>query len=357
MSAYQLYINTMSPYSSKASALVGYAGLDCTERIQTAVNRYATIKRLTGKTMIPMLRRGEWAINDSTDIATYVMERTGRPLLPHREQLHALCWLLEDFGDEWVAKIVLASRWLNDRDHRELSVRIGAELVGVPGLSTLAGRAAAAGIRSALAPAGIARGNRAVLERSRGRLLQALESLLDNAPSFIFCEHPTVADFAFYGQLVQLANDPSGGEVLRMYPNVRQYLERIDAMTLPHPLVRESERAERPLGELRGIFAEFLGTYWPLLVANFEAKQQPDTPRRVGATMLDGERFEFKPSRYLMRRLAFVLEQVDRAYARQETLFGDEGLEIEQGIVTQIARLVETEAGRDLLADYPHIGA
>ncbi|MGM0555060.1 MAG: glutathione S-transferase family protein [Myxococcota bacterium] len=355
---YQLYINTMSPYSSKASALIGYAGLECTESLQNAVNRFATIKRLTGKTMIPVLRRGEWAINDSTRIARYVQERTERCLVPEREQLHGLCWLLEDFADEWISKIVLASRWLNREDRREISGAIGQELVGgLPGLSKLAGRGASRAIRSQLGPGGISEDNRAVLERSRARLLQEMESLLEQPPPFLFCEHPTVADFAFYGQWNQFARDSSGAEVLRMYPNVRDYVERLDAMTLPHPLMRDDEPIERPLEALRGLFAEFLGTYWRVLVTNYEAMHQHERPERVSAEMLDGQAFTFKPSGYLVGRLEFVLEHIDRAYARRQTLFGEEGLEIEQGLVTQIARLVRTPSGRDLLESFPHIGA
>lgn len=357
MSEYQLYVNSMSPYSAKASALLGYAGVDCTETTQTALNRYATILRLTGDTMIPVLRRGEWAINDSTRIAEWALERTDRPLLPEREELHALCWLLEEFADEWISRFVMASRWLNAEDRRHVAERIGDELVGLPGLSTLAGRGTARAIRSALGHSGVTRENRSVLERSRDRLLQALESLLEQGPRYLFCEHPTVADFAFYGQLHQLGRDPSGAELLRMYPNVRDYLAGLDAMRLAHPLLRSGDGGQRPLSALRGLFAEFLGTYWPILVTNHEAVHQNQRPRRVRARMLDGVEFEFTPSGYVVGRLEFVLAQIDRAYGEREALFGDEGLEIEQGIVTQIARLVETPAGRELLEGYPNIGA
>lgn len=358
MSTYQLYTNSMSPYSSKASALVGYAGLDCTEVQQNALNRFATIKRLTGKTMIPVLRRGEWAINDSTDIARYVMERTDRRLLPQREALQALCWLLEDFADEWIAKIVMASRWLNAGDRRELSAAIGRELVvGLPGLAGLAGRGAASAIRSALEPSGVCDDNRAALERSGARLLQEMESTLGDGAPFLFNSEPTVADFAFFGQWYQYGRDPSGGDVIRMYPAVRDYLERLGAMMLPHPLEREREASVRSIEQLRGIFAEFLGTYWPVLVANYQAMHRENVPRRVDAELLDGERFSFKPSRYLIGRLEFVLGQLDRAYARRESLFGDDGLEIEYALVTCVSRLTQTRAGRELLDDFPHIGS
>lgn len=354
---YQLYINSMSPYSAKASALIGYSGVDCTETVQNAVNRYTAIMRLTGETMIPVLRRGEWAINDSTDIARYVLRRSERRLLPARDELDALCWLLEDFADEWISKIVLASRWLNPGDRRDVSDRIGAELVGFPVLSSVAGRGAAHAIQAALRPSGVFEDNRTVLERSRGRLLQALEALLEEPPDFLFCGYPTVADFSFFGQWSQYAGDTSGGEVLRMYPNLRAYLERIGAMTLPHPLIRSDSHEQRDLAALRALFAEFLGTYWPVLVTNYEAIHQEQRPGRVSAEMLDGESFSFRPSRYLVGRLEFVLEQIDRGYAERETLFGEQGLEIEQGIVTQIARLVRTPSGRELLENYPHIGA
>ena len=84
---YELFISRASPYSSKVLALLGYAGFSHRVRVQNGWTRYAVIRRLTGETMVPMLRRGDWAINDSTDITRYVIDRAERPTLPGDRQV------------------------------------------------------------------------------------------------------------------------------------------------------------------------------------------------------------------------------------------------------------------------------
>ena len=352
---YQLYLNTMSPFGAKSSAMVGYAGLSCEQKIQNIVSRFAVIKRLTGKTMIPVLRRGEWAINDSSHIARYVVDRTDKPLLPADAALESICWLLEDFADEWLSLWVLFSRWAHDAD--AAGREIGDELTaGVPIVSRAVGRLAAAGIQPLVERAGANEENRQALERSRDRFLQALETLLETSPEFIFERYPTVADFSIYGQLSQFDHDATGHQKMRMYPNVREYLGRIDRMKLPHPSVTVHQGKARAVAELGPLFAEFLGTYWRVLVANHQAYNAPKRPKMAEAELLDGEPFTFRPSGYFVARLEFVLSQLDRAYAQREELFGGKGLEIEHALVQQVACLTDYDAGRELLRRFDHIG-
>ncbi|MFW5967525.1 MAG: glutathione S-transferase family protein [Persicimonas sp.] len=354
---YRLYVNSMSPYSSKASAAIGYAGLACKPVTQHLISRYATLKRLTGKTMVPVLRRGEWAINDSTRILTYVAEQTERPMLPSDEALEPLCWLLEEFADEWVARWVMWSRWSHTADAEQNAELIGREMTrGMPLVSSWLGRMAASGIEQRVVRSGASQINAEALERSRDRFLQELEHLLEDDPAFLFEAYPTVADFALYGQLIQYRRDPTGADNLRMYPNIGRYLDQIEAMELPSPRAPSDVGGSRPVEDVAPLFAEFLGTYWRLLVENHRAKHGDSPSDDARVELLDGESFEFRPSRYVVQRLVFVLEQLDEAYAAREELFGERGLELEQALVTQVARLTDDQAGRDLLRDYPHIG-
>jgi glutathione S-transferase len=362
---YQLYLNSMSPFAMKSSAMIGYAGLACEPKVQNVVNRFASIKRLTGKTMIPVLRRGEWAINDSSQIARYVMEHADRPLLPADPALGPICWLLEDFADEWVSLWMLSSRWSHQEDVEVTSLEVGKELVGgLPLISGAVGRLAAIGIQKVVERAAGGQQNQEALDRSRDRLLQALEACFeasdeagdDDGPEFLFDAYPTLADFALYGQLSQYGRDPSGNKKMRLYPGVRDYLERIDRMTLPHPTVGLHAGGPRDVSELAPIFAEFLGTYWRVLVANHRAYHRPKRPKHIEVELLDGESFSLRPSGYFVGRLEFVLSQLNRAYAEREELFGGKGLEIEHALIQQVGHLTEDASGRQLLREYPHIG-
>ncbi len=353
---YQLYLNSMSPFSMKASAMIGYAGLPCRVKTQNLVNRFATLQRLTGQTMVPTLRRGEWAIADSSHIAHYIVEHTDRPLLPADSTLAPICWLLEDFADEWVSLWVLGSRWTSAADAQQNKRAIGRELAaGLPGASALLGRVAGVVIAGNIGKGGARAANLPAMERSRDRLLQALESLLERQPDHLFECYPTVADFALFGQLSQYAHDPTGRAKMRIYPNVLDYLARMERMTLPHPSVTTRRGAPRPVGALSALFAEFLGTYWRVLVANHRAYHRDKRPERVDVELLDGEVFTIRPSGYLVGRLEFVLAQMDAAYATRDELFGGQGLEIEHALIQQVASLTDDAAGRDLLRAYPHI--
>jgi hypothetical protein len=178
----------------------------------------------------------------------------------------------------------------------------------------------------------------------------------DDRPEFLFESYPTVAEFAIFGQIFQYAHDPTGSQKMRLYPGIGDYLERIARMKLPHPSVNLHQRPARDVADLAPLFAEFLGTYWRVLVANHQAYHRPKRPSHTDVELLDGESFTLRPSGYMVGRLEFVLSQLDRAYAEREELFGGKGLEIEHALVQQVARLADDAAGRELLRQFPHIG-
>ncbi|MBA2660851.1 MAG: glutathione S-transferase N-terminal domain-containing protein [Bradymonadaceae bacterium] len=355
---YTLYVNSVSPYSAKVSALIGYSGLACKLSTQNAINRYTVIKKLTGRTAVPMLRDGDWALSDSTHIAQHVMALSARPMLPQNSHHAALCWLLEDFADEWVVRWVLYSRWTNRSDSDEVSRIIGNELAhNLPGLSSAAGRLGSRAVKKSIEHMGVRASNAVTLENSRDRLLNALDVLLNQGPLYLFEGYPSVADFALYGALGQYFRDPSGRARMLAYPALRDYLERLDAMRLPAPDIEIAlNQPSRQASSLQPLFAELMGTYWQMLVANFRAISRAKNERQVRATMLDGSSFSFASSNYLVGRLKQMLTLIDETYRGSDELFGEQGLRLESAIMAQIAHLSHHSEGRELLRDFPHLG-
>jgi glutathione S-transferase len=345
---YTLYTNSMSPYSSKASALLGYAGIPCREEYQNLVSRFTVLKRLTGKTMVPVLRQGEWAINDSTQIARWAQGESDQSLLPEREALAPICWLLEEFADEWLSRWVVLSRWKHTEDARELRRQIGREVTcGLPGLTTPAGKLTGTMIEKHLARGGVRRENRSALEQSRDRVLQGLENIFESADGYLFGGEPTVADFAFYGQLEQYRRDPTGSERMQLYPAIGEWLDRLDRMRLPHPVVAHRQDAGAGLAELNVLFGEFFGTYWRVLVDCHRARQASGGAEGdIEVELLDGTTFRFYPSGYLAGRLDFVLEQLEAACEHREALFGAGRLEWEEAIGGALDQLAAYREGR-----------
>ncbi|MFU8804267.1 MAG: glutathione S-transferase family protein [Bradymonadaceae bacterium] len=354
---YTLYVSMASPYSMKVAALIGYAGLPCELAKQNLVSRFGVIKRLTGKTMVPVLRDGDWAISDSTHIARYVMAKSERPTLPRSARLGPLCWLLEEFADEWISRWMIYSRWSHLQDTEEVESIVGRELAGnMPILSSILGKQAGSMVRKKLKSAGIRPENDAALQNSRDRCLQVLDALAGTPPLYLFEGYPTVADFAIYGALGQFARDRTGRKTLRTLPDLRRYIERIDAMTIPLPLIETMDQPSRDISRLQPLFAEFIGTYWPVLVANYRALAQAKPPSVVRAVLIDGATFSFAPSRYVAGRFKEILAVLDETYRRQDHLFGDDGLRLESALMSNVARLTHYVEGRELLREYQHLG-
>lgn len=352
---YELFISRASPYSSKALALMGYSGIPHRVRIQNAVTRYTVLRKLTGKTMVPVLRQGPWAINDSTRIARYVMQRTGRPTLPASEG-EALAWLIEDFADEWMVRWMVHSRWRHSVDAERISEIIGRELTGpVPVGAKWIGRPVARLLQEQMKGWGVRAENDLALESSALRCLEALETILSQGPGYLFGEYPTVADFAVYGALVQYQADPTGRQSIEPYKAVRRYVGRIDAMADRPPTVISDPGMRADLERLQPLFAEVLGTYWSVMIANYRARLGGGR-REMVAELVDGSQFHVMTSGYLQGRLEALLELVDNTYAERDHLFGEQGLRMERALLERIADLSESEAGRRLLRTYKHVG-
>jgi glutathione S-transferase len=356
MSEYTLYVNSMSPYSIKTSALLGYAGFPCELKTQNLITRYAVLKRLTGKTMVPVLRRGEWAINDSTHIARYTIDWGADFLTPDAPLLEALAWIVEEFADEWINRWFIYSRWHNQRDFDELSVDVGREMVGgIPGLQTLIGRGAANMIRQQLKKGGISPENEPALQQSRDRILQALERSFDQDRGFLFGTSPTVADFGLYGPLEQYRRDPSGAERMEMYPATTEWLDGLRAMELPDPAGDPSnEDADDTRWELlEAIWAEFFGVYWRILVENLRAKT--GGKKTFEADLVDGTTYQSHAAGYSLGRLDHCLELLDRVMAHRQELAEHAGEEWVQTVEDAAERLGQTAGGPARLEAHQHL--
>lgn len=358
-SNYTLYISNFSPYSYKASALLGWAGVDAKVKPITLVSRQRVLKRLTGKTMVPVLRRGGWAIHDSTRIAQWALDRAERPLLPLAPARAALCWLLEEFADEWVSRWFIYERWHEPQNRHVLSHKVGDELTrNLPVVGRKIGELASAAIAKRVSKAGAGPQNKEALGRTRDTTLAALEELLGSGegPRFLFGAAPTVADFAVYGPLEQYRRDPAGSRYIGQFPAVCSWLTTIDLMRLPRQVIPAFEQApERDLSGLSRLIGEFVDTYWKVLVANYEVTSRSEGARRVETILGNGVRFEFMPSRYADQRLEAVLQLLDQCYLHDPDMFPVMFAHAHAEIVEGVAVLRRNQVGRALLTSYPNL--
>jgi glutathione S-transferase len=297
----------------------------------------------------------------------YAAAQMEQSLEPSQMHLEPVSWLLEEFADEWVSRWFIYSRWHNRRDFSEVSADVGRELTGaLPGLGKPLGWLAATGIKKSLRRGGVTEENRSALSSSRDRTLAALEAFLTQREEdgrYLLTNHPTPADFGFYGQLEQFRQDPTGSDFMRGYPAICGWLNRIDRMRLPHPVVAASRGEDVELENLNPLFAEFIGTYLQTLVDNAvvratldeEASEEDGDRPMVSSDLPDGTSFDFPPSGYLRKRLSFVLEQLDRVFEYEESLLGDGRLRIRSSVLSCLEPLTSTEETRELLAGCDHL--
>lgn len=341
--ALKLYVSEASPYSIKIWALLNYVGLAPQVVHQNIINRFATIKRRSGATMVPMLLESGRPINDSTRIIEHVQSRAERPLIPDFEGAGFLAWLLEDFADEWMVRWFVTDRWAPDVAE-VCGKRVGRELFfGIPVASEALGVQVGRVLSKTLAKKGVLSDQEA-LKTSRSRLLSTLETLFEDQP-YIFGNTPSVADFSFYGVLWQHRSDPLGAKALEGYPRVNEFIDRVDAWRWHKGVWLEPKL--RDLSELEDLFAEVFGTYMLMLVENL--KSRSSSSRSAKATLLDGSPFEFKASGYFIARLK---EHLARGIQPRRDLLPDAAAKIEEGWFGVLRQLSDFEAGRQVLKEF-----
>ncbi len=205
-----------SPYTRKMLALLRYRRMPYRLLNRTAAEQAGLPKPVVELLPTFYLRNaaGELeAVTDSTPlIRRFEREIPGRGVRAPHAVLAFVDSLLEDFADEWLTKAMFHYRWHYATDiHKAMQVLPLQSLGSCVPQDTLAqaqaafaqrqiGRLAVVGSNPMTAP---------LIEASYARTLQALDAHLRVQP-FLMGARPGASDFAFYGQLTQLAQfDPT----------------------------------------------------------------------------------------------------------------------------------------------------
>jgi glutathione S-transferase len=231
----------------------------------------------------------------------------GRSVIPPDPAIAFLDALLEDYADEWLTKAMFQYRWSNAADIEKASKilprwsRVDAPAEELRERSQTfrdrqVGRLELVGSTSITAP---------VIERTYRRLLGLLEAHLSTRP-FLFGARPSSADFAFYGQLSQLALfDPTPAALaLQVAPRMVAWVETLDDLSGLEPADEDWESAVRP--SVRALLGEVGRLYAPFLLANAAALE---TGAEWVKAVIDGRPWRQKPFRYQGKCLGWLREQ------------------------------------------------
>lgn len=273
--AYTLHGFDPSPYSVKMRALMRYRRLPF---VWDAVGSPRDVAVAAGlPPVIPVLRFPDGRLmNDSTPLA-YALEREHpgvRSVVPDDPGLAFISDLLEDFGDEWLTKIMFHYRWYYaaDRAFAQTWVVTSRDPVMEPGARRAAMTAFNDRQVGRMALVGCTEQNRPVIEESYRFVLDTLDGHVRTLP-FLLGSRPSLGDFGIYGQLQILSVDPTPAAEMRdRAADVFCWLLRLDDASGVEGAWIDAE-APLPHG-VTSLLRHAAATYLPFLAANAQALQE-----------------------------------------------------------------------------------
>ena len=314
-----------SPYSMKMRALLRYrripfvweggmAGLIAAQAMKAKV--------------IPVLVTPEGeALNDSTHLIQALEARHPgvRSVTPADPATAFLSFLLEDLADEWLAKAMYVYRWARPVDQDQMSRWLAFDALRGAGEAEVIEQAKMWRDRQVERRDLVGAGKAAqpVIEASAGRIMAALDQRVVER-GFLFGDRPSAADLAFYGQLSQLATDPTPQALMRdRHPWLFRWVQMTEDLS-GDAEGQWDDDVDSPA--LRALLVECATHHLPLLTANAAAVRSGRTlfHYRAGGVELEQptDRYQAKCLRAILEAFA-ALDQ--GAQARLDTLLAETG--------------------------------
>ena len=226
---YRLIGSTASPYALKLRAILRYRRIPHDWVIMTKQLRQQTAHLKPN--LIPVLQYPDGTFRGETTTLAWDLEarHKTRSIIPDDKAVAFVCDLLEDMADEWAVKPLFFYRWWDEED--QAYVRAGPARNGRRRKLRQAAlrksrNSAAARFRACRSSA------RQAEPAAARRELPAHPAAFEphvGMTKYLFGSRPSLADFAWYGQLAQLATDPSPMRIMRkLAPMTDHWVRRLD---------------------------------------------------------------------------------------------------------------------------------
>jgi glutathione S-transferase len=268
---YRLIGSTASPYAIKLRALMRYRRIPFDWVIMTKELRKQTAHLRPN--LIPVLQYPDGTFRGETSTLAHDLEarHEERSVLPPDRALAFLCDLLEDVADEWAVKPLFLYRWWDPEDQAYVSRWAGQEWSTSEAATGSAEEIDEFRRRqiSRMSILGATAENKPLLEESYRRILAAFEPHV-GMTNYLFGSRPSLSDFAWFGQLSEMATDPTPMRILReRAPFTDHWVRRLDDAS---GVDGEWHQRERVLNGWVEALLRIAGElYLPFLVANAEA--------------------------------------------------------------------------------------
>src|SRR5215213_4950676 len=268
---YRLIGSTASPYALKLRALLRYRRTPFDWVIMSRALRKQT--EHLRPNLIPVLQYPDGTFRGETTMLAYDLEarHRERSVIPEDAVVGFVCDLLEDLADEWAVKPLFLYRWWDPEDQAYVA-RWAAEEWSVseakPGSPEEIEDFRRRQI-SRMAILGATAENKPLLEQSYRRILGAFEPHV-GMRTYLFGSRPSLADFAWFGQLSEMATDPTPMRIMRkLAPFTDHWVRRLDDAS---GVEGQWYPRERALGGWAEALLKIAGElYLPFLVANEQA--------------------------------------------------------------------------------------
>jgi len=271
-------------------------------------------------------------VDSSPQITRLEKKYNGRSLVPQDPALAFIDFLLEDFADEWVTKIMYHYRWTYEPDIEKAGQLLPLDQnLQLPEamhakahdfiIERQIGRRAMVGSTDS---------NTHILENSYMNTLDILEQHFQSQ-NFIFGDRPGRTDFALYGQLKPLLwQDPTPMAIaVKRAPRVVNWIQRVDDLSWWEINGNEGWATLEALGEtVVELLQEAGKTYAPFMIANYEALESGSDEVVCEITRSEYRQAPFK---YQAKCLQWIREAFDNLSStdqkRVEACLSDTGCE------------------------------
>lgn len=258
--------------------------------------------------------------NDSTPLI-FDLERRHfeRSIVPKEPGQAFLAMLLEDMADELGTKVMFFYRWFRPRDQFQLSEWISFDRLSGWGRSAISSDANQFRVRQVerMAMVGSTAENAPLIEAVARRVFEAFERQVTDVP-YLFGTRPSLADFSWFGQLSQLATDPTPGELMRsICPYTVRWLANIDDASGIEGTWRDPSLEATPA--VNDLLALAGDVYLPYLTANAHAIERGEKTIELTLTGRPFRQAAFKYHARCLEALRTAFATLDRA-ARQRVV-------------------------------------
>lgn len=263
-----------SPYSLKMRAVLRYRRLPHNWVVPPKFQDPEGELAKAGKGIIPVMQLPDgryWADSTPMILALEQMHPGLRSVLPDDPADRFLALLLEDIADEWLVFAMFDYRWAEPVDQEFCARRQMAGWFGAmpgPEFDKIVDFFRNRQIKM-LSRAGNLAANRPLWQEGYRRVLAAMELQVQHS-RYLFGGRPSIGDFGIYGQLSQLAIDPTPAEIIRR-DAVRTY-QWVHDLDDASGIEGEWRDPHKPLGAGVVALLELAGdTYLPFLAQNAAA--------------------------------------------------------------------------------------